>query len=67
MGLKDVVGEWPGYVWWWDFGEREEAVERNCGGSWSERVVERGFDVPVVGFERRIGVEMVGRVVLRVE
>ncbi|KAM0794232.1 hypothetical protein BDR22DRAFT_967870 [Usnea florida] len=56
VGLKDVVGEFPGYVWWWDFGEREEVVGRRVG----EGGAGRGFAVPVVDAfgERRIRVEM---------
>ena len=51
------MGEFPGYVWWWDFGEKDEMVRK--------RVVEvkekMGFDVPVAdwfGETKRICVQM---------
>lgn len=28
VGLKDVLGEMPGYIWWWAEGEKEEIVRK---------------------------------------
>lgn len=64
VGLKDVAGEFPGYVWWWDFGEKDEVVGKRVGGGGQGGEV---FDVPVVDFAGRIGVEMVEKPVLKVE
>ena len=42
VGLKEIVGKFSGYVWWCDYGKKEEVVRK--------RVVDgkekRGFDVP---------------------
>ncbi len=51
-------------MWWWDYGEKEEAVGERVGkGGSGEKV----FDVPVVDSSGRICVEMVGKPVLKVE
>lgn len=64
VGLKEIAGEFPGYVWWWDFGEKDEVVGKRVGGGGQG---EEGFDVPVVDFTGRIAVEMVEKPVLKVE
>ena len=66
VGLKDIVGEFPGYVWWWDFGEKEEVVSRRVG----EGREGRGFVVPVedgFGGKRQIRVEMAEGPIFMVE
>ena len=62
----DIVGEFPGYVWWWDSGEMEEVVGKRI----VEGKEERGFDVPVedgFGEKGQIRVEMAEGPVLTVE
>ena len=67
VGLKDILGRSPRYVWWWwDAGQKDEAVRK--------RVVKgkegRGFDVPVVdGYRgsKQIRMEMAEGPILIVE
>lgn len=57
---KDIAGEFPGCVWWWDWGERDEVVRRMTR---SAEDVE-GYVVPVLdGFSgegKQIRVELIG-------
>lgn len=66
IGLKNILGEFPGYVWWWDFGKKGEIVRKRLieGKGGGE------FDVPVAdgfGESRQISVEMVERPIFAVE
>ncbi len=36
--LKDWHGEFPGYVWWWDWGERKDILKARGGGEGPMRV-----------------------------
>lgn len=43
--LKDWLGEFPGYAWWWDWGEKKEILEaRGAGeGPMTVEVIQSAF------------------------
>lgn len=81
LGLRDINGMYPAYVWWWEFGTKEEVMEKmgkgrkegGAGGVTGSGNGGGALQVPVTDLVEgsgrgamRVGVEMVEKPKLRI-